>query len=147
MSKATTTNQLRSAANRAQGYAADVAAAAAAAIEELEASKADKRQGVTATLSALGWSKEETAPNPDASDDADIEQSDSAFPFYYDIAAQITADDQADVYIARESMTAARACGFGAFVETLEGKIRVRAQLQPDTDILVQCSITKGVTQ
>lgn len=144
MSKASTTQQLRLSASRAQGYAAAVAAAAAEAIEELDNTKAERPQSVTATLAAAGWSREEAAPNPD---DADVEQTDSPFPFFYDITAQTTAADQADVYVIPDSMAAARACGFCTITETLEGKIRVRAQLQPDTDIRVECSITKGVTQ
>lgn len=145
MSKASTTQQLRLSASRAQGYAAAVAAAAAEAIEELDNTKAERPQSVTATLAAAGWSREEAAPNPD--DGADVEQTDSPFPFFYDITAQTTAADQADVYVIPDSMAAARACGFCTITETLEGKIRVRAQLQPDTDIRVECSITKGVTQ
>lgn len=145
MSKASTTQQLRLSASRAQGYAAAVAAAAAEAIEELDNTKAEKGQRVTATIAAAGWSREEAAPDPDAG--ADVEQTDLPFPYFYDITAPITAADQADVHIVTDSMAAARACGFCPMVETMEGKIRVRAQLQPDTDIRVECSITKGVTQ
>lgn len=145
MSKATTTNQLRIAASRAQGYAADVAAAAAEAIEELDNTKAEKDRRMEATIAAAGWSMEEAAPDADAG--TDVEQTDSQFPYFYDITAQITADEQADVHVVRDSMAAARACGFCSMVETMEGKIRVWAQLQPDADIRVECSITKGVTQ
>lgn len=144
MSKATTTNQLRQAANRSQGYAAAVAAAAADAIEELETSKAEKRHVITATISAAGWLKDEVTPDPDTES---TERVDLPFPYYYDITGQVTADDEADVYIVPDSTAAARECGFSPMTQTLEGKIRVRAQLQPETDILVQCSIMKGVTQ
>lgn len=144
MSKATTTYQLRLAALRAQGLAADVAAAAAEAIEEVEAAKADKAKNLTATIASAGWAKEE----PETDGDGEIEQTESDFPYYYDITdAQITENDEADVHIVPSSISAARACGFSTVVETMEGKIRVRAQLQPEADILVQCSIKKGATQ
>lgn len=138
MSKPTTLAQLRAAAARAQGYAADVAGAAAEAIEEITP------LSITATLSTTGWVKEEPAAG-----DGETEQTgDSDFPYYYDITdATITAADTADVHIIPSSVSAARACGFSTVVETLAGIIRVRAQLQPETAIGVQCSIQKGATQ
>lgn len=144
MNKASTTYQLGLSASRAQGYAAAVAAAAAEAIEELDSTKADKGRYLTASITAANWIKEEIAVDPDAEE---AEQDDNPFPYYYDITANIAASDRADVYIATGSMAAARACGFCPMVETMNGKIRVRAQLQPDKDIAVECSITKGVTQ
>jgi hypothetical protein len=117
---------------RSQGYAAEIAAAAAEAMEELDAAKADKEQAITATLSAAGWTNETKGKNP-------------SFPYYYDIPAKgVTVDDRANVYITTDGMTTARECGFYAVTETLADVIRVRAQLQPGADIPVECSIRKG---
>jgi hypothetical protein len=130
---------------RAQGYAADVAQAAAEAMEELDAAKADKEQNITATLSASGWAMDETSVEPEGDDVDESGQGDLPFPYYYDIPAKgVTTADRADVYITVDGMAAARECGFCSVTETLAGVIRVRAQLQPGADIPVECSIRKG---
>lgn len=144
MSKAVTREQLESAARREQGYTADVAAAAAGAIQELDSAKADKAAMIEATIAADGWVEEETAE--DAGDGTEDGAS-LSYPFYYDIAAPVTASDRADAAIRPDSLYTAGECGFCPTTETLEGKIRVRAQLAPDGDIGVQCWITKGVDQ
>lgn len=144
MSKAATKEQLESTALRAQGYTADVAAVAAAAIQELDDAKADKAARFAATLAATGWVEEETAADVE---DGTEDGAGLAYPFYYDITASVTANDRADVAIEPASLYTAGACGFCPTTETLEGKIRVRAQLAPDGDIGVQCWITKGVDQ
>lgn len=146
MSKAATKEQLGSAALRSQGYAADVAAAAAAAIQELGDAKADKAAAFTATLVASEWIEEETTA--DVEDGAEGGDVSLAYPFYYDIAAtSVTANDRADVAIEPASLYMAGACGFCPTTETLAGIIRVRAQQAPDGDIGVECWITKGVDQ
>lgn len=145
MNNPTTIEQLRLAAIRGQGYAADVAEAAAEAIEELERTKADKPQSLTATLAAAGWTLEETG---DPETGQETGQGGSSFQYLYDIPAPgVTAADRADVTIGGASMETARACGFCTVTETLAGAIRVRAQLRPEADILAACSIKKGANQ
>lgn len=146
MSKAATKEQLGRTALRAQGYAADVAAAAAAAIQELDGAKADKAAPFAATLAASGWIEEQTSA--EGTDGAEVDDAGLTYPFYYDIAAtSVTASDRADVVIELASLYTAGACGFCPTTETLEDKIRVRAQRAPDGPIGVQCWITKGVDQ
>ena len=85
------------------------------AMEELDAVKADKSEGVAVTIPATGWS-----------------QDSGAYPYYYDIAADgVTAKDRADLALAPASIAAAIACG----ICPATGVIRVRAAKVPAAEM------------
>lgn len=130
MSYPTTLDQLRLAANRAQGYAAEVAGAAAEAIETLDGQKSDKTNAVSFTLPTSGWGSDTSV---------------SAYPKYYDVAVTgLTANDTASVTLAPNSIQAAVSCGICPTCETLAGKIRIRAASVPTAAITAQYWIEKG---
>lgn len=137
--------QMRAAAQRAHDFTAAVAGAAADAIEEMGATKADKGQSMNAIIPTTGWVADEVTPDPEDGGEIEVGQ-DLQYPQHYDIAAQVTENDRADVIIETASLRDAGNCGICPTTETLAGKIRVRAQKAPDKEIRVQCWITKGVT-
>ena len=107
---------------------AEVANAAADALEELEAQKPDKAQEVSATIPVTGWS-------------ADT----NAYPNYYDLtAAGVTEHDEARVNPDPASVAVMVACGFCPTCEMLDGKIRFRALQVPASAISVRYRIQQG---
>lgn len=117
MEKLTTLEHLQAAANKAMGFASEVAATAAAAIQEVHKLKADKPLGVAFSLPASGWKEDAAA---------------EAYPMYYDFAVPgVTAKDRASVVLAPASQAAAIACGLCPTNETIAGKIRFRADTVP----------------
>lgn len=130
--KLTVFDQLRTSMARAKGWANDQAAqvahAAAEAMEELDGVKADKSEGVAVTIPTIGWA-----------------QDSGAYPWYYDIAADgVTAKDRADLALAPASIAAAVACGMCPATETLAGKIRVRAVKTPEAEMRGEYRVMKG---
>ena len=127
--KLTVLDQLKTSMARAKGWASNqVAQAAAEAMEEMDAVKADKSEGVAVTIPATGWS-----------------QDSGAYPYYYDIAADgVTAKDRADLALAPASIAAAIACGICPATETLAGVIRVRAAKVPAAEMSGEYWICKG---
>ena len=92
--KITVFDQLKTSMARAKGWAsnqaAQVAQAAAEAMEEMDGVKADKSEGVAVVIPTTGWS-----------------QDSGAYPYYYDIAADgVTAKDRADLALAPASIAA-----------------------------------------
>ena len=130
--KLTALDQLKTSMARAKGWAsnqvAQVAQAAAEAMEELDGVKADKSEGVAVTIPTTGWA-----------------QDSGAYPWYYDIAADgVTTKDRADLALAPASIAAAVACGMCPATETLAGKIRVRAVKTPEAEMRGECRVMKG---
>lgn len=130
MDKLTTLEHLQAAAGRAMGFASEVAAAAAAAIQDVHKLKADKPLGVEFILPVSGWEEDTTA---------------EAYPMYYDLAvADVTAKDRATVVIAPASQATAIACGLCPTNETIAGKIRFRADMPPAKDISAVYYLDEG---
>lgn len=123
-----TTQHLKSLAVRAKTEIAEVANAAAEAVEEIEAQKPDKAQEVSATIPATGWSTDT-----------------NAYPNYYDLTATgVTAADEVRVDLVPASISAAVACGLCPTCETAAGKIRFRALQVPASGIDVKYRIQQG---
>ena len=123
-----TLDHLKSLALQAKSEIAEVASAAADALEEMDAQKPDKSQEVSATIPATGWS-------------ADT----NAYPQYYDFtAAGVTAADDVRVFLDPASVSAAVACGLCPTVETQDGKLRFRALQGPASAISVKYRIQEG---
>lgn len=121
-------NHLKSLALKVKAEIAEVANAAADALEELEAQKPDKAQEVSATIPVTGWS-------------ADT----NAYPNYYDLtAAGVTEHDEARVNPDPASVAVMVACGFCPTCEMLDGKIRFRALQVPASAISVRYRIQQG---
>lgn len=123
-----TLNHLKSLALKAKAEIAEVAVAAADALEELEAQKPDKSQEVSATIPASGWSTDT-----------------NAYPKYFDLTADgVTAADEVRVNLVPASVSVAVACGLCPTCETLAGKIRFRALQAPASAISVKYRIQDG---
>lgn len=123
-----TLDHLKSLALQAKSEIAEVASAAADALEEMDAQKPDKSQEVSATIPATGWS-------------ADT----NAYPQYYDFtAAGVTAADDVRVNPDPASVAVMVACGFCPTCEMLDGKIRFRALQIPASAISVRYRIQQG---
>lgn len=130
--KLTALDQLKTSMARAKGWArnqvAQVAQAAAEAMEELDGVKADKSEGVAVVIPTTGWS-----------------QDSGVYPYYYDIPAEgVTAKDRADLALAPASIAAAAACGVCPATETLAGVIRVRAAKTPEAEMSGEYWVMKG---
>ena len=108
-------NHLKSLALKVKAEIAEVANAAADALEELEAQKPDKAQDTNAD------------------------------PNYYDLtAAGVTEHDEARVNPDPASVAVMVACGFCPTCEMLDGKIRFRALQVPASAISVRYRIQQG---
>lgn len=128
-SKITNLGHLRSALLKAKGVIAQVAQAAADAIEEVAAVKVDKVSAVPVAINTAGWSAGTLGP----------------YEFYYDIpVAGLTAKDRADITIAPAGVETATACGLCPTTETLAGKIRLRAIAKPTASIAAEYWLTGG---
>jgi len=106
---------LKSAIEEAQAYTAEVASAAAAAIEELVPTS------VSMTIPTTGWS---------------TDSNNTTYPKYYDFAVNgLTADDRAEIIISVASAQTAADCGICPTNETIAGYIRLRAMSEPAASI------------
>lgn len=126
MSKITLLEQLRQLAEAAKTYTdglmAKLAQTTVEAVEEVEAAKANKPKGISASLATGNWTLDETA----------------GYPYYCDItAAGATAKDRAEVAVVPGSLATASECGLCPTCETLSGKIRIRAVKAPTAAIAV----------
>jgi len=67
------------------------------------------------------------------------------YPYYYDIALPgISANDRIDIPIAPTSVSTAVKCGICPFSESLDGKVRIRAEKAPAAAIIAEYWIEKG---
>lgn len=126
MSKITLLEQLRQLAEAAKTYTdglmAKLAQTTVEAVEEVEAAKANKPKGISASLATGNWTLDET----------------TGYPYYCDItAAGATAKDRAEVAVLPGSLATASECGLCPTCETLSGKIRIRAVKAPTAAIAV----------
>lgn len=120
--KPTTLEHLRATALRSEALAADVAAAAAAAIEELA--------GAWHTI---------TLPVDDWVDNTDTESLAAGYAFCCDAPlAGVTSKDSAESLLSFASMAEARASSMSPSSEVLDGKIRYYAVTKPATAIIMQ---------
>lgn len=123
-----TLDHLKELALKARSEIAEVASAVADALEEMDAQKPDKSQEVSVTIPATGWSTDT-----------------NAYPKYYDLtAAGVTELDEVRVNPDPATAAAMTACGFCPTCETLDGKIRFRAQVAPTSAIKVRYRIQQG---
>lgn len=121
MGKITMKEHLLAVAVAAKGFATEVALACAGAMEELHNLKADKPKAVNFTIPVDGWEE-----------DVDAE----SYPLYFDLAVEgVTDKDRATIIIAPAGQEAAIACELCPTSETLTGKIRLRANIEPMQEI------------
>lgn len=132
--KLTNMEHLRSAALRSAGYTADVAAAAAAAIEEVAEAKANKASFVSLTLLPSGWSE---------NTDADTLAAGYNVACSVDVAGA-TAADSAECILHPAEGGRAFACGMNPSVDVTEGKITFYAVEAPTENITVQARLIKA---
>lgn len=128
-SKLITFDQLKAVAQRTNSEAAEVAAAAAEAIAEVDSVKADRGTAGSFTVPRTGWGSDSTAD----------------YPKYYDIPVTgLTNKDRAEVTILPASYSTVLACGLCPTNETLTGKIRIRAASVPSATIALEYWILDG---
>ena len=126
-----TLDHLKSLALQAKSEIAEVASAAADALEEMDAQQT--------TLSR------ESLPTPPATCPASEHPFPPKHPQYYDFtAAGVTAADDVRVFLDPASVSAAVACGLCPTVETQDGKLRFRALQVPASAISVKYRIQEG---
>ncbi len=124
-------NTLNGMAAGVNGSIAAVGRAAAVALDEMAARKADRPLSGSVAIKTSSWAAE---PGGIAS-----------YPYYCDIAVSgVTANDHADVVIAPASMDVAVSCGICPSCQTVAGKIRLRAAAVPTASITVGYEIRKG---
>lgn len=109
---------------------ADFSTATVSAIEAVDASKVDKRNGISITIPTSGWTNDTSV---------------TAYPYKYEISvSSITAKDLVTINIAPGSQAAATACRLCPTNETIAGKIRIRAAKIPSSSISAEYWIEKG---
>ena len=133
--KLTTLSQLRAVSQKSKDRAAQVADAAAAALDEMDGVKADKTEFVSfsipATGPATGWKTDSSVPG---------------YTNYIDIAISgLTAADYVAVDVAPASSAVARAANFVA-TESRAGILRLRAASVPTAAISAQYHIITAAT-
>ena len=128
--KLTTLSQLRAVSQKSKDRAAQVADAAAAALDEMDGVKADKTEFVSFSIPATGWKTDSSVPG---------------YTNYIDIAISglTAADYVADV--APASSAVARAANFVA-TESRAGILRLRAASVPTATISAQYHIITAAT-
>ena len=128
--KLTTLSQLRAVSQKSKDRAAQVADAAAAALDEMDGVKADKTEFVSFSIPATGWKTDSSVPG---------------YTNYIDIAISglTAADYVADV--APSSSAVARAANFVA-TESRAGILRLRAASVPTATISAQYHIITAAT-
>ena len=129
--KLTTLSQLRAVSQKSKDRAAQVADAAAAALDEMDGVKADKTEFVSFSIPATGWKTDSSVPG---------------YTNYIDIAISgLTAADYVAVDVAPASSTVARAANFVA-TESRAGILRLRAASVPTATISAQYHIITAAT-
>lgn len=129
--KLTTLSQLRAVSQKSKDRAAQVADAAAAALDEMYGVKADKTEFVSFSIPATGWKTDSSVPG---------------YTNYIDIAISgLTAADYVAVDVVPASSAAARAANFVA-TESRAGILRLRAASVPTAAISAQYHIITAAT-
>lgn len=129
--KLTTLSQLRAVSQKSKDRAAQVADAAAAALDEMDGVKADKTEFVSFSIPATGWKTDSSVPG---------------YTNYIDIAISgLTAADYVAVDVAPASSTVARAANF-VTNESRAGILRLRAASVPTATISAQYHIITAAT-
>ena len=129
--KFTTLSQLRAVSQKSKDRAAQVADAAAAALDEMDGVKADKTEFVSFSIPATGWKTDSSVPG---------------YTNYIDIAISgLTAADYVAVDVAPASSAVARAANFVA-TESRVGILRLRAASVPTATISAQYHIITAAT-
>lgn len=129
--KLTTLSQLRAVSQKSKDRAAQVADAAAAALDEMDGVKADKTEFVSFSIPATGWKTDSSVPG---------------YTNYIDIAISgLTAADYVAVDVAPSSSAVARAANFVA-TENRAGILRLRAASVPTATISAQYHIITAAT-
>lgn len=129
--KLTTLSQLRAVSQKSKDRAAQVADAAAAALDEMDGVKADKTEFVSFSIPAPGWKTDSSVPG---------------YTNYIDIAISgLTAADYVAVDVAPASSVVARAANFVA-TESRAGILRLRAASVPTATISAQYHIITAAT-
>lgn len=129
--KLTTLSQLRAVSQKSKDRAAQVADAAAAALDEMDGVKADKTEFVSFSIPATGWKTDSSVPG---------------YTNYIDIAISgLTAADYVAVDVAPASSAVARAANFVA-TEIRAGILRLRAASVPTAAISAQYHIITAAT-
>lgn len=129
--KLTTLSQLRAVSQKSKDRAAQVADAAAAALDEMDGVKADKTEFVSFSIPATGWKTDSSVPG---------------YTNYIDIAISgLTAADYVAVDVAPASSAVARAANFVA-IESRAGILRLRAASVPTATISAQYHIITAAT-
>lgn len=129
--KLTTLSQLRAVSQKSKDRAAQVADAAAAALDEMDGVKADKTEFVSFSIPATGWKTDSSVPG---------------YTNYIDIAISgLTAADYVAVDVVPASSSVARAANFVA-TESRAGILRLRAASVPTAAISAQYHIITAAT-
>lgn len=129
--KLTTLSQLRAVSQKSKDRAAQVADAAAAALDEMDGVKADKTEFVSFSIPATGWKTDSSVPG---------------YTNYIDIAISgLTAADYVAVDVVPASSAVARAANFVA-TESRVGILRLRAASVPTAAISAQYHIITAAT-
>lgn len=129
--KLTTLSQLRAVSQKSKDRAAQVADAAAAALDEMDGVKADKTEFVSFSIPATGWKTDSSVPG---------------YTNYIDIAISgLTAADYVAVDVDPASSVVARAANFVA-TESRAGILRLRAASVPTAAISAQYHIITAAT-
>lgn len=129
--KLTTLSQLRAVSQKSKDRAAQVADAAAAALDEMDGVKADKTEFVSFSIPATGWKTDSSVPG---------------YTNYIDIAISgLTAADYVAVDVAPSSSAVARSANFVA-TESRAGILRLRAASVPTATISAQYHIITAAT-
>ena len=129
--KLTTLSQLRAVSQKSKDRAAQVADAAAAALDEMDGVKADKTEFVSFSIPATGWKTDSSVPG---------------YTNYIDISISgLTAADYVAVDVAPASSVVARAANFVA-TESRAGILRLRAASVPTATISAQYHIITAAT-
>lgn len=129
--KLTTLSQLRAVSQKSKDRAAQVADAAAAALDEMDGVKADKTEFVSFSIPATGWKTDSSVPG---------------YTNYIDIAISgLTAADYVAVDVAPASSAVARAANLVA-TESRAGILRLRAASVPTATISAQYHIITAAT-
>lgn len=129
--KLTTLSQLRAVSQKSKDRAAQVADAAAAALDEMDGVKADKTEFVSFSIPATGWKTDSSVPG---------------YTNYIDIAISgLTAADYVAVDVVPASSAVARAANFVA-TESHAGILRLRAASVPTAAISAQYHIITAAT-
>ena len=116
---------------KSKDRAAQVADAAAAALDEMDGVKADKTEFVSFSIPATGWKTDSSVPG---------------YKNYIDIAISgLTAADYVAVDVAPASSAVARAANFVA-PESRAGVLRLRAASVPTATISAQYHIITAAT-